>query len=329
MHPDRFFSSIPEQRCIEHRLFAHVEDLPIKAETGFLPEGFLDPVSQYRADFEHLNFTQLITHQTPLCHIETFEDLKSANFGGRLLPLYVADCVTDPHTPEFVNNLDIFGTQTNCDAYTWKGYLEAHRIRREVFKLYGATAVLYHPPTAQTVNLDQSDMLTLFRKICIGKSTLAEAEHFRAAMHCEFAKMSVDDGLDLHIQAGGAQRINYTPQLKALLENYGNSTFKIVVLTHDETAVSTELAPLSSLYSALHLGLPSAMFNPYRLRTFRAITAHMNQTHPTYAFANSLQEMAITTDSIRRINVGCLALQVAQHEITEEAALQALIKCCT
>jgi glucuronate isomerase len=318
MHPDCYFPSEPTQLNLARKLFTHVSNLPIKAETTLAAEAFLDPASQLRLEFERLNFNQLITHQTPLCRIETFEDLKSTGFGGKLTPLYVADNVTDPQAPNFVDNLDTFGTLTNCDAYTWKGYLEAHRVRRELFKLYGATALRCHPPSAQTLKLDPSDMITLFRKVCIGKSTPAEAAQFCAAMLYEFAKMSLDDGLDLQIQAGGTQRLDYTTPLNALLQDFGNSSLKIVILTHDEAAISTELAPLTSQYSALHLGLSPNLFTPYRLRKFRAITADINQIHPIRAFSDELQNMVNTTDSIRRLNATILATRIAQHEISED-----------
>jgi glucuronate isomerase len=321
MHPDRYFPSEPTQLNIARKLFVHVSHLPIKAETTLAPEAFLDPTSQLRLDFERLNFNQLITHQTPLCRIETFEDLKSTGFGSRLTPLYVADNVTDPQAPNFVDNLDTFGTLTHCDAYTWKGYLEAHRVRRELFKLYGATALRCHPPTAQTLKLDPSDMITLFRKVCIGKSTPAESAQFRAAMLYEFAKISLDDGLDLQIQAGGTHRLDYTTPLNALLQDFGNSSFKITVFTHDEAAISTELAPLAEIQPALHLGLSPTMFTPYRLRTFRAITAETSKIHPIRAFGDELQNVVDATDSIRRLDASILAARIAQHEISEDDAL--------
>ena len=318
MHPDRYFSSNLEEREIARTLFATIEKQPIIAESTLAPELFLDPTSQLRLDFERLNFSQLVIHQTPLCAIETFETLKSTGFGGKLAPLYIADNVTNPQSPNFVNNLDVFGTLTGCDAYTWKGYLEAHRIRREVFKLYGATAIRCHMPTAQTAKFDPSDMLTLFRKTCIGKSTPAESEQFRSAMLCEFAKMSLDDGLDLQIQAGGTRRIDYTLPLASLLENYGNAAFKIAILTHDEAAISTELMPMAKNYPSLHLGLSPEFFSAYRLRAFKAITADTNQIYPTYATSNNLSQLAEITDSIRRISASDLSKRIAQHEITEE-----------
>jgi glucuronate isomerase len=322
MHPDRYFSSEPTQLNIARKLFAHISHLPIKAETTLAPEQFLDPTSQLRLEFQRLNFNQLITHQSPLCRIETFEDLKSTGFGGKIIPLYVTDSVTDPQAPNFVDNLDTFGTLTNCDAYTWKGYLEAHRVRRELFKLYGATALRCHPPSAQTHNLNSNDMLTLFRKVCIGKSNTIEAEQFRAAMLYEFAKMSFDDGLDLQIQAGGTQRLDYTTPLNTLLQDFGNSAFKIVVFTHDEAAFSTELAPLAAIYPALYIGLSPAMFTPYRLRAFRAITADIIQVHPIHAFGDNLQNVADTTDSIRRLDASILATRISQHEISEDEAME-------
>ena len=225
----------------------------------------------------------------------------------------------------FVDNLDTFGTLTNCDAYTWKGYLEAHLVRRELFKLYGATALRCHPPTAQTLKLDPSDIITLFRKVCIGKSTPIEAEQFRAAMLYEFAKMSVDDGLDLQIQAGSTRRLDYTTPLNPLLQDFGNSSFKIVIFTHDEAATSTELAPLSATYPALHLGLTPALFSPYRLRTFRAITADVAQTQPVRAIGDNLQSLAQTIDSIHRINASHLATRVAQCEINEHECAKLIL----
>ncbi len=333
VHPDRYFPADPATREIARRIYAKTASQPILASSGVSPQLFLDPVSNLRADFERLNFGRINLFMSPLERIETFEELKRSGIEGKLRPIYIADAVSDPQESGFVDRLDQFGTLAGCDAYTWKGYLEAHRVRREVFKLYGAKAVLIHPATAQTLSLDNNEMMSLFRKVCIGKSTPAEAEQFRAAMLCEFARMSLDDGLALHIQAGCGRvarvetekglvahvplKLDYVLPMRPLLQAYGDAAFDIVVFTQDMAALSAELVPIAQSFPAVHVGLGGDYISSQRLRVFREVTAELDRVYPVLAQGDDLVELAENTDRIRRVDAAKLAERVARHEGVE------------
>ncbi len=328
MHPDQHFSSDPIERAIARSIFAHTQNLPIKAVCKLPPKKFLKSLSTARTDFFKYNFDKLVVPQTPLDELEIFEELKTHDFVDKLIPLYVADKVTDPSTEGFVDNIDAFGLATGVDAYTWKGYLEAHRIQREAFKVCGGTAVLFRPASAQATKLDSVAATLLFRKICTGTSDLEENDLFCAVMLFEFAKMSKQDGLDLHIQAGGEslpRKLEYIAPLRAIYQEFGDAPFDIVVFTHDETALSNELMPMAAMFSALRLSLTETVFSPRKLRVFREITAEIRDTRCDYsvrAEGDNLRDLMLTTQTIRRIDAGFLSSRVARHILSEEKAVK-------
>jgi hypothetical protein len=161
------------------------------------------------------------------------------------------------------------------DVYSWRGYLEAHRIRRAAFAALGTTATDHGHPTAATADLSDSEAQVLFGKIISGSFTPAEAELFRAQMLTEMAKLSIDDGLVMQIHPGAFRNHNRTlfeshgrdkgadiPQptdyvhaLKPLLDRFGNHPrLTVIVFTLDESTYSRELAPLAGIYPVLKLG---------------------------------------------------------------------------
>lgn len=76
------------------------------------------------------------------------------------------------------------------------GYLEAHCIRRRVFRDMGGASTDHGHPTAQTANLPTLDVLDLFRNVLIGNPTPAEAELFRGQMLTGMARLVTDHRLD-------------------------------------------------------------------------------------------------------------------------------------
>src|SRR4029453_5639823 len=95
--------------------------------------------------------------------------------------------------------LDEFGAMTGEDVYTWRGYLNAHRARRAQFIGAGATATDHGHITARTADLSDPECQRLFGKVVKGELTGEDAETFRAQMLTEMARMSLADGLVVHV----------------------------------------------------------------------------------------------------------------------------------
>jgi glucuronate isomerase len=181
-----------------------------------------------------------------------------------VISTYRPDPVVDPEHEFFREALEQFGSLTGQDTHTWRGYLEAHRVRRAAFAELGTTATDHGHPSAATADLSDSEAQALFGKIVLGIFTPAEAELFRAQMLTEMAKLSIDDGLVMQIHPGafrnhnhalfeshgrdkGAdipQRTDYVRALKPLLDRFGNHPrLTVIVFTLDESAYSRGLAP--------------------------------------------------------------------------------------
>lgn len=292
--------------------------------------------AETRAAFEAAGLARLSLAQTPLDDIAPYEQLRVGGWPGKILPIYSADCVIDPETSGFVDNLDKFGLLTNCDAYTWKGYLEAHRIRREIFKLYGCRTSLHHHASARAETIEGSDMIALFRKVCVGKASANEAELFRAVMLVEMAKMSADDGFCLHIEAGQGRGasvsttagrlvnvpmpVDYIRAARPLLQAFGDSSaFTIHYYTRDEVAMANQLVPLAEAYSAVRFGLSGGCSGKSgQLRQFRALIlrhALYEAAAPLSGQAEDIAALPAQHETARRIDCALLAEQVVIHQL--------------
>ena len=69
---------------------------------------------------------------------------------------------------------------TGENTTDWQGYLQALRMRREVFRSHGATATDHGHPTAATADLSLGECEALFSRCLSGQSTAQEQELFRA-----------------------------------------------------------------------------------------------------------------------------------------------------
>ncbi|MGO4611981.1 glucuronate isomerase, partial [Variovorax sp. 2RAF20] len=73
-----------------------------------------------------------------------------------------------------------FAEISGQDVYSWKGYLEAHRLRRKAFIEAGATSSDHGHPTAATADLTDAESEALFADLVKGNVTPEKAELFRA-----------------------------------------------------------------------------------------------------------------------------------------------------
>jgi glucuronate isomerase len=301
-----------------------------------------------RALFERFKIEVLATTDAATDDLAAHKKIRET-WGKRVVPTYRPDGVIDPEHEDFKTNLKKFAEVSGEDVYSWKGYLAAHKKRREYFKQNGATATDHGHPTAKTLALSDDQAEKLFSKITSGNFSAEDAENFRAHMLWKLAEMSEADGLVMQLHPGsfrnhnpllfekfgrdkGAdipQSIEYTRALKPLLDSFGNSkSFRMVLFTLDETNYSRELAPLAGHYPALRLG-PAWWFHD----SPEGMIRQRKQTMETAGFYNQTGFIDDTRaffsiparhDVARRIDARILAELVSEHRLSKAEALETI-----
>jgi glucuronate isomerase len=303
-----------------------------------------------RALFDRFRIEALATTEGPTDTLKHHYTIRESGWSGKVVTAYRPDPVIDAEHEQFAEALEKFGEITGEDVYSWRGYREAHRIRRAAFADAGATSTDHGHPTAATADLPQAEAEALFAAILTGAATAAEAELFRAQMLTEMARMSVDDGLVMQIHPGSFRNHNqgifngygrdkgadiptpteYVRALKPLLDRFGNEkTLSVILFTLDETVYARELAPLAGHYPVLKLG-PAWWFHdsPEGMRRFREQTTETAGFYNTVGFNDDTRaflSIPARHDVARRIDCGFLARFVAEHRMSEDEARETAV----
>jgi glucuronate isomerase len=303
------------------------------------------PQYRPRALFERFRIEVLATTESPTDSLEHHRAIRESGWPGRVITTYRPDAVIDPEHELFRGALAEFGELTRCDVQSWRGYLQAHRVRREFFASLGATATDHGHATPRTADLGPAGSEALFNRVIAAKASAEDAELFRAQMLTEMARMSLDDGLVMQIHPGsfrnhnarlfaeygrdvGAdipRNVDYVHALKPLLDRFGNErALTIIVFTLDETTYSRELAPLAGHYPALRLG-PAWWFHdsPEGMMRFREQTTETAGFYNTVGFNDDTRaflSIPARHDVARRVDCAFLARLVAEHRLDEESA---------
>ena len=350
------FRGTPSSMWLNH-VFAEVFgfDVALSAETADLyfdriGDALATPAFRPRALFERFNIELLATTESPTDDLRHHKAMRASGWKGRVVTAYRPDAVVDPEHEEFAEQFVRFGEMTGQDVQSWRGYLEAHRIRRRAFMDVGATSTDHGHPTALTADLSTVDCETLFAKVAAGRASPEDAELFRAQMLTEMAKMSLDDGLVMQIHPGsfrnhnrglhaafgrdkGADiptRTDYVRALKPLLDKLGNDPrLSVIVFTLDESVYARELAPLAGHYPVLKLG-PSWWFHdsPEGMRRFREQTTETAGFYNTVGFNDDTRaflSIPARHDVARRVDAGFLAKLVAEHRLDEDDAAETIV----
>ncbi|MEO3997393.1 glucuronate isomerase [Mesorhizobium sp. CAU 1732] len=300
-----------------------------------------------RALYERFNIEVIATTEGALDPLDHHREIAASGWKGRVVTTYRPDSVIDPEFDGFRDNVVALGALTGCDTATWDGYLEAHRVRRAVFRDHGATATDHGHPSADTANLSKSECEALFAKVAAGPVSAADANLFRAQMLTEMARMSVEDGMVMQIHPGSwrnhsapiyqrfgrdkgfdiPRRTDYVGALKPMLDVVGlEPGLTIILFTLDETAYSRELAPLAGAYPCLKLGPPWWFFDSAAgMRRFRQAATETAGFYNTVGFNDDTRAFASIParhDVARRIDCSFLAELVRGGELGEEEAAE-------
>lgn len=340
------FRGTPSSLWLKH-VFHEVFKLerPLSGETA---DYYFDAISEKlnskeyhaRALFDRFNIEVLATTDSPVDTLSAHKKIKD-EWGRRVIPTYRPDGVIDPEHEDFQKNLKLFGEVSGEDVYYWKGYLSAHRKRREFFKSMGATATDHGHPSARALKLTEGEAEKLFSKVTSKKFSAEDAENFRAHMLWRMAEMSQDDNLVMQLHPGSFRNhnpylfetfgrdkgadipmaIQFTEPLRPLLSSFGNNPqFKMILFTLDESTYSRELAPLAGHYPCLKLG-PAWWFHD----SPEGMIRHRKETMETAGFYNvtgfiddtrAFFSIPARHDVSRRIDARILAELVSEHRLT-------------
>ncbi len=347
------FRATPSRAWLDHT-FVTVFGLEVRLEAATadhyfdaIGEALQRPAFRPRALYERFGIEVLATTDAALDDLAAHRALAADDWGGRVLPTFRPDDVTDPDREDFVANLERLGETTGEDTGGWAGYLAALAARRASFRALGATATDHGPPSARTADLPQGEAAELYAAVRGGGATPVQAELFRAQMLTEMARMSVEDGLVMQLHPGSWRNHNaavfsrfgrdkgadiprtttYVDGLKPLLDAFGDTPrLRLILFTLDESAYARELAPLAGHYPALRLGPPwwfhDSVEGMWRYRRQTTETAGFYNTVGFNDDTRAFLSIPARHDVARRVDCAWLAELVATGRLEEDEAAE-------
>jgi glucuronate isomerase len=263
----------------------------------------------------------------------------------RVIPTLRADAYMTPGTERWRERLDALAAASGEDCGSYRGLLEAIRVRREYFAQRGATATDAGVDDAWAIPLSNSEAETIHRRGLDGEVTADEALAYRRNMLFQFGLMAAEDGLVMQLHPG-VLRNHHTPSfeqfgpdtghdipgltlfaepLRALLNHVGNSPdFRIVLFTTDETGFSREIAPLAGFYPGVYVGAPWWFLDaPAAVHRFRSAVTETAGFYKTSGFVDDTRALcSIPTrhDMSRRLDASYLSELVISHQLDEDEA---------
>ena len=312
--------------------------------------GLQQPENLPRAMFERFNIEVLSTTDAPTDTLEHHRTIRNSGWGGRVIPAFRPDNVTDLLTRNWKSNIDKLAEVSGIDCSTYKGFIQALEQRRAFFKEMGATSTDQGVFMPYTVELGESEASRLYAKALMGKADAQDAKQFTGHMIMEMARMSVEDGMTMQIHPGVYRNHNprvfdrfgpdkgcdipmqteYVNNLKPLLNKYGtHPDLTIIVFTIDETSYSRELAPLAGHYPAMRLG-PSWWFHDSRegMLRFREMVTETAGFYNTVGFIDDTRafpSIPARHDVARRIDCRFLAGLVSEHVLPMDEAEEVIV----
>ncbi len=350
------FRGTPSRMWLEHVLyflFGIDERLdPANADALYdrIAEALIRPEFRARALFDRFNIEALATTDSPLDSLKYHQEIAASGWGGRVIPAFRPDLVTDPDFHGFRENVIRLGEMTGEETGSWEGYLRALAERRRFFKGMGATSTDHGHPSAVTADLDPAACRELFDRALKGLLNAEEAELFRGQILTEMVRMSLEDGMVIQIHPGswrnhnpellrafgrdkGADiptRTDYVRALKPLLDRFGNEPgLTVILFTLDESAYSRELAPLAGHYPLLKLGSPWWFFDsPEGMMRYKRLVVETAGFSNTVGFNDDTRaflSIPARHDMARRIDCAYLAELVSRHRLDEDEAAEVAV----
>ncbi|MEJ6627254.1 MAG: glucuronate isomerase, partial [Actinomycetes bacterium] len=138
------------------------------------------PEFKPQALFKRFNIELLATTDTTSDSLGSHIELSKLDLGGRVIPTFRPDGVSDPDRPDWKSNLDALGELYGIEITSFANLLSALRKARAHFKDNGATATDHGVVSVQTLKLESAKAEELFKKALSGSANEAELDDFRA-----------------------------------------------------------------------------------------------------------------------------------------------------
>lgn len=293
-----------------------------------------------RAILERFNIEVIATTDDAVDKLQHHRAIAESDWPGRVIPTFRPDSLTNLLHPHWAEKIQHLGELTGRDIHDFKSFLQALRERRSVFMELGCTASDHGVESPYTEELGTVEIETLFQKGLRSEAGVDDARQFTGHMLMELAAMSIDDGMVMQLHPGSYRNHNralferfgadkgadipvqteYTRNLKALLDKYGNSKdLTLILFTLDESTYSRELAPLAGHYPALRLGPPwwfhDSIEGMLRYRQATSETATIWNTVGFNDDTRALLSIPARHDLSRRMDANFLAGMVADQRI--------------
>lgn len=308
------------------------------AEPGFRP----------RALFDRFGIRVLATTDDPADDLAAHEALRSdPSFAAHVLPTFRADRYMTPAETTWTAALDRLSAASGIDCGSYLGLLDALRNRREYFIAHGATATDTGVIDAGSDPLTDADAERLHRAGIDGTITPEESAAYRRNMLYRFAEMSAEDSLVMQLHAGVIRNSHrptfdaygpdtghdvpavteFTTALSPILQSFGtHPNLRLVLFTVDETSFSRDIAPLAGFYPTVFAGAPWWFLDaPAAIRRYRQAVTETIGFGKTSGFIDDTRafcSIPARHDMSRRLDAAYLATLVAEHQLTEEDALE-------
>lgn len=311
-----------------------------------LLEALARPANRPRELLARFGVEVLATTDDPADSLEHHRRLAAvAELPTRVLPTLRADAYMNPGADTWRQRLDALAAASGQDCSTYRGLLEAIRLRREFFKQHGGTATDSGVADAWATPLSDTEAETLHRQGLDGSISDDGAHAYRRNMLFQFGRMAADDGLVMQLHAGVIRNhhtatyerfgpdtghdlpaaTTYTEPLRQLLNHVGTSPlFRIVLFTVDETALSRDIAPLASFYPSVYAGAPWWFLDaPTAVRRYRAAITETAGFYKTSGFVDDTRALCSIPsrhDMSRRLDASYLAELVVEHQLSAQEA---------
>lgn len=327
-----------------------VTDVPSAETADLIYDQLADqlarPDFRPRELFDRFNLAVLATTDDPADDLAAHQALAAdPDFDGSVLPTFRADRYLSPDAPGWTTALDELGRAADLDTGSYTGLLAALKARRAHFQACGATASDSGMADAYAEPLSDTEAERIHRAALAGTVTPQEATAYRRNMLYQQAAMAAEDGLVMQLHADVVRnydeptfqrfgpdtghdlpgRSTFTRGLRRLLNDFGRSeTFRLVLFTTDETAFSTEIAPLAGFYPSVYVGAPWWFIDtPSAIARFRAASIDSAGFSKTSGFIDDTRaycSIPARHDMSRRVDAGFLAGLVATHQLEEDEA---------
>lgn len=302
-----------------------------------------------RALFNSFPIAFMATTDDPLDSMDDHEALAkltaSGELKGRVAPTWRPDAYVNARKPEFRQRVTALTASVGAAPHDFKGYLQALQESRARFVKAGAVSADYGVSHPKTLDLDDTEMTTLYQACVDGTASAEQMDAFEAGMLLRFAGMSLEDGLVMTVHPGvyrnhctEALRVfgpdtghdipvstEYTRGMQPLLDKYGNERdLHLVLFTMDETVYSREIAPLAGYYRSVYIGAPWWFIDsPDSILRFHAATTESAGFSRLSGFIDDTRaflSIPARHDMNRRLDAVFLARYVREGRLSLSAA---------